>query len=1190
MSDFVHLHVHSDYSLLDGCAKVGRLTKHVAAQGMKAIALTDHGNLFGTISFYEKAKAANIKPIIGCEAYLVADHKNTDKPQRTKAGGDDDYGQRDGIGNLQNRIFHMGLLAQDNAGYHNLVKLISDAHVKGFYYKPRIDMETLAKYSGGLIGLSGCVNGVIPKHLLAGEEAKARQYLDKFLQIFGKDRFIIELQDHGFEEQRRVNPMLLKLAREYGLMAVCTNDSHYVEQSDAIPHDIMLCVQTGAKLSDPDRMRFDVQEFFIKTPQQMGLIFGEEPCLLTNTAAVAERCNVEFNFKKNNYPRYRMTAEEAAKYSTHFDLLKDICVRGLQKRYSVGYDTTSSEPRTKMLSERLDYEIKMIEKMGFVDYFLVVQDFINWSKVHDIPVGPGRGSGAGSLVAYLTSITNIDPIRFKLFFERFLNPERVSPPDFDIDFCMRRREEVVDYVKDRYGAENVGNIITYGTFGAKMVIRDICRVKDVPFAEADRLAKMVPEGVNPKTQHGWELKDAAEIPEFAQELKSNPLAQEIYKHGTIIEGMVRSTGKHAAGIVIAEKPLVEYLPVTLQEGSLTTQFDKNQVEKLGLLKMDFLGLKTLTVIADALAFIHAGPNPTFDLESIPLDDTASFDIITSGRTPAIFQLESGGIQAACRQVGISSIDDINAVVALYRPGPMANIPVYAEGKKDPTKITYPHPLLEEVLRETYGVIVYQEQVMEAAKILAGYSLGGADILRRAMGKKKIEEMDKQRTIFVEGAAKTNNIPKEKAVEIFAILEKFAGYGFNKAHSAAYALIAYQTAYLKAHYPVEFMAGVLGCELGNAENVAKFIAECAAMKIDVLGPDVNESGLNFTPVKGKIRFGLGAIKGVGEGGAGKIIEDRKNNGHFKNFDDFLKRLGNKAVNRRVIENLVKAGAFDACGDERAHLIANLDELIKSADKKDSNQGMLFDMFDMGGQQTTSVEPLPFQVRLQYERELLGFYVTGHPLDEYLHLTEAIDTSDDLRSIEDRKYFRVCGVVSDVVKKFSKKDNQPWALFKFSTQNTTYEMSLFSSAYAKDGALLTDGAVVVLVGQARDQNGEKRFSIESVRPLAPNISSFIKKIVFTLKNEISCLAWLKDIKTELLKTSGEIVLNIGFAAAQDQTLVAALPESLKWRFSTKSYQTLIKSPCVVEVKATATEFVPPVKKWGPNNGSNGFQKKF
>jgi DNA polymerase III subunit alpha len=1172
MPEFVHLHVHTDYSLLDGCAKTGRLMKHTAKQGMKAIALTDHGSMFGAIDFYNQAKKNNIKPIIGCEVYLVIDHKNTERPQRGRVdaeGNDNSHA---------NKIYHMGLLAQDNTGYHNLVKIVSDAHLRGMYYKPRTDLEHLAAHAQGLIGFSGCLAGVIPQHLLRGDIAGARKYLDLFVQIFTKDRFIIELQDHGIPEQQQINPTLLKLAKEYGLMAVATNDSHYVEAGDTIAHDILLCIQTGAKLADTDRLRFDVHEFFVKTPQEMEKLFGHTPELLSNTVAVAERCDVQFKFGGTNYPTYKMTAELSAAFADNEAMLRDLCARGLSRKYKITYDINSTDPKTLELSKRLDYEISIIKRMGFIDYFLIVQDFINWAKQNGIPVGPGRGSGAGSLVAYTCGITNVDPIRFGLLFERFLNPERVSPPDFDIDFCIRRREEVVDYVRRRYGVENVANIITFGTFGAKMVIRDICRVKDLPFVEADRLAKLVPEGNNPKTTHGWTLTEVAELPEMAAELKSNPLAQEIYKHGTIIEGMVRSTGKHAAGIVITEKPLVEYLPLTLQEGAITTQYPMGPVGDLGLLKMDFLGLKNLTVINDAVQFIRVGGRPDFDIDEIPLDDPKTYEVIAAGRTPGIFQLESGGMQSACRQVGVSNIDDINAVLALYRPGPMAYIPEYAKGKKDPASVKYPHPLLEKLLKETYGIIVYQEQVMESARILAGYTLGGADLLRRAMGKKKPEEMEKQKAIFVAGCEKTHGIEKEKALEVFALLEKFASYGFNKSHSAAYAVVSYQTAYLKANYPVEFMAAVLGCEIGSAESIAKFIAECSAMHLQVLGPDINESGLNFTPVGRVIRFGLGAIKGVGEGGASKIIEERKQ-GAFADFRDFLKRIDSRAVNRRVIENLIKTGAFDSCGDERAYLLGNLEQLLKENEQKDKNQTTLFDMFGGGmEEEMTKTEPLAFQTRLQYERELLGFYLSGHPLDDYPHLCEEIDTASDLRVLEDRKYFRVCGVVSEIQKRISKKDNQPWALFKFSTRSTTYEMSLFAGAYADYGSLLTEGAVVVIVGQARRQNDELRFSIETVKPLEGQLPGMIRKLTFVLAPQTDALPWLKQLKDELLANSGETAVNILCQSGGKEGALAQLPESLRWRLRPQAFRDLCKHPAVSSVKATAVEFVPPQKKWG------------
>ena len=852
--NFVHLHVHSDYSLLDGACRIDRLMDRAVALGMPALALTDHGNLFGAIDFYNTAKSKGIKPLVGCELYLV------ETSRLEKHGRSDDEGKS---------IFHLGLLAKNLTGYQNLLKLVSDAHLKGFYYKPRTDLETLAKYANGLIGFTGCLASLVPQHLLHDREEEARKACARFVDIFGRENYFVEIQDHGIPEQLKIIPGLLKLAEEFNLKVIATNDVHYVNASDAGPHDAMLCIQTGAKIEEEKRMKFSGQEFYLKSRAEMEKLFIEVPESITNTQLVAEMCDLTIPFPKGSerYPKYPLPVEVSAK-TDRSGYLKDLCIAGLRHRYGLDYASPEKHADPVLgqtLVERLDFELSIISKTGFIDYFLVVWDFIDWARKHDIPVGPGRGSGAGCLVAYLLAITNLDPLRFKLLFERFLNPERVSPPDFDIDFCMRRRGQVIDYVREKYGKDCVANIITYGTLGAKMVIRDISRVHNLAYADADRLAKMIPDELN------ITLEDAVKkSTELRDEIARNPVAKKIFDQARVLEGMVRNTGKHAAGIIITDRPLDEFVPLTLQEEDVTVQFDMNAVGKLGLLKMDFLGLKTLTVIADAVDNIRRTADPKFDIEAISLEDAKTFALLNSGRTTGVFQLESGGMQNLCRQISLSTIDEIVALIALYRPGPMEWIPDYVRGKKDPTTVTYPHKLLEEVCRETYGIMVYQEQVMEAAKIIAGYTLGGADMLRRAMGKKDADAMAKERTKFVEGAQRVNQIDEKTANSIFDILNKFAGYGFNKSHSAAYAILSYQTGFLKANYPVQFMAAMLSSELGNSEKVSHFVAECEAMGLKVLGPDVNESREMFTPVGEKIRFGLAGVKGVGELAAQKII--------------------------------------------------------------------------------------------------------------------------------------------------------------------------------------------------------------------------------------------------------------------------------------------------------------------------------
>ena len=715
--DFVHLHVHSDFSLLDGCCRMDRLMDRAVELGQSAMALTDHGNLFGTINFIKQAEKRGIKPIIGCEGYMVTDHKNDEKPGRDN-----------------HKSYHIGMLAKTYEGYQNLSKVVSDAHVDGFYYRPRTDLETLAEHSKGLIAFTGCMQGWIPQLILRGKEGEAEQAMGQMVDIFGKENYFVELHNHGIEEQIKLIPELLKLAKQFDLKTVASNDVHYVKGEDWAPHDALLCIQTGSKLDDPKRMRYDARQFYLKSRAEMEDLFKEAPESITNTFAVAEMCDVKLPFGENNYPVFSMPPEIETKVEDNVAYLKHLCVEGLKERYEADYQieedrAEDSEDRTRVLSERIDYELGVIAKTGFNDYFLIVADFMNWAREEGIPVGPGRGSGAGCLVAYLLGITDIDPLRFGLLFERFLNPERVSPPDFDIDFCMRRRGDVIEYVRDKYGRDCVANIITFGTFGAKMVVRDVARVRDLPYAEADKLAKMIPDDLN------ISLEDAlAKSPEFGAEYEKNPIAKQIVDTGRVIEGMVRNVGTHAAGVIIADRPLKELVPLTTQDGVLTTQFPKDPVEDLGLLKMDFLGLKTLTVIDEAESHIRKKPGlEEFRVTDASLEDGSTFKLLNEARTIGVFQLESEGMRRLCKQMTISNVDEVIALIALYRPGPMEWIPDYIKGKEDPSTIKFPHPLLEEVCEETYGVMVYQEQVMEAARRIAGYSLGGADILRRAMG-------------------------------------------------------------------------------------------------------------------------------------------------------------------------------------------------------------------------------------------------------------------------------------------------------------------------------------------------------------------------------------------------------------------------------------------------------------------------
>lgn len=1186
--EFVHLHVHTDYSLLDGACRIDRLFERAASLGQKALAISDHGNLFGLAEFYNEAKGRGIKPLLGCEIYLVL-HDRLIRPERT-----------------QHRYYHMGLLAQNFIGYQNLVRLVSDAHLNGFYYKPRTDIERLAAHAEGLIGFTGCMQGVIPQALMAGDWDRAREFTAKFIDIFTRERFFVELQDHGIKEQGPLNRDLLILAREFDLRTVCTNDVHYVRDQDFDAHDVLLCIQTGSKVADEKRMRFDTNSFYLKSGEEMAELFAEVPESLTNTNLVAEMCDVKLPFGENNYPVYPLPVEIRSRCPDNRAYLLELCIEGLRHRYGVDYHHPEAHvPRpgddhglAQTLIERLDFEIEIIARTGFVDYFLIVQDFIRWAREQGIPVGPGRGSGAGCLVAYLTGITDVDPIRFRLLFERFLNPERVSPPDFDIDFCMRRRDEVIDYVRQKYGTDCVANIITFGTFGAKMVLRDVARVLDLPFAEADRLAKMVPDELN------ITLDDAvAKSSELSHEEAHNPTAKRIIELGRVIEGMVRNSGTHAAGVIIADRPLDTLVPLTKQDEQLTTQYPKDPVEKLGLLKMDFLGLKTLTVIHDAVENVRRTVNPKFVIDNEHFDDPKTYELLNEAKTVGVFQLESGGMQALCRQFRITNIDEITALIALYRPGPMQFIPDYIRGKQDPTTITYPHPLLEDICAETYGILVYQEQVMEAAKVVAGYTLGGADMLRRAMGKKLADEMAKQRSFFVEGAKKTHDIPRDKAVEIFALLEKFAAYGFNKSHSAAYAVISYQTAYLKANYPVQFMAAVLSSELGNAEKVAHFIDECANLALPVLGPDINSSREMFTPVigdggeSGSIRFGLGAIKGVGDSASRRIIEEREANGPFADFRDFILRIDTKACNRRVIEHLIKTGAFDALGGERAHLLASLDVLLAEAaeQQRDRERGQesFFDLLmgdaPAGGSAKSTghspanaikVPPMPLSERLQFEKELLGFYVSGHPMNDFRGLAEAIDSfrNGELEQVPERTPFRLCGVVGVIEKKLSKKDNKPWAIVHVSTRRSSHQVFLFPEAYQTYGSALVPGEILLFTGVINRRQGEVSLNADSAQPLAPAIPRLIQRVCFLLRPEPAADGFLAALRDRIECQYGDVTVQVGFVVESGQAVVADIASSLSWNLDLATFAELRRHPSCAGIIADARPpEAPPEPRW-------------
>ncbi len=1159
--------------------------------GMKALALTDHGNLYGVIDFYKQAKYKGIKPLIGCELYLTVGSR-LDRPGRS------DESQP---------IFHLGLLARNVTGYQNLLKLVSDAHLKGFYYKPRTDFEKLAQHAKGLIGFTGCLASLVPQHLLHDRYKEAREACAHFVEAFGRENYFVEIQDHGIPEQQKIIPSLLKLGEEFNLKVICSNDVHYVRDTDAGPHDALLCIQTGAKIAEQNRMKFDSTQFYLKSHEEMNLVFGEIPESITNTELVAEMCDVSILFPKGSerYPRYPLPTEIKARTSPA-DYLKQFCIEGLKRRYGHDYESiaarnivterfakltspadnqTPSAPDYSGLAPeeglvlRMGFELAIISATGFVDYFLVVWDFIHWAKSKSIPVGPGRGSGAGCLVAYLLGITNLDPIRFKLLFERFLNPERISPPDFDIDFCMRRRGEVISYVRQKYGNDCVANIITYGTLGAKMVIRDVSRVHDLPYTEADRLAKMIPDDLN------ISLTDSiTKSTELRKESEKNPVAKKIIDQALVLEGMVRNTSKHAAGIIITDKPLDEFVPLTLQEGDVTVQYDMSAIGKLGLLKMDFLGLKTLTVIADTVENIRRTADPKFDIEAIPLDDSKTYKILNAGKTVGVFQLESSGMQNACKQVGVTDINDINAICALYRPGPMQFIPDYARGKRDPSTVVYPHQLLEQSLQETYGIIVYQEQVIECAKIIAGCTLSGGDLLRRAMSKKDAGAMAKERIKFVEGAKRVNNIGEKKANEIFDLLNKFARYGFNKSHSAAYALISYQTAFLKANYPVQFMAAMLSAELGNSEKLAHFIAETEVIGITVLGPDVNESREMFTPINEKIRFGLAGIKGVGEQAAQKIIEERNRNGSYASFFDFASRVDTRALNKRVMEHLVKTGAFDFSGTPRKVLFDSIDSILAGAAvlarDRAAGQHSFLSMFAEEAAPKKIGSALRVEARanndftlaehLQFEKELLGFYISGHPMDAYAGLAEALCTNIEELVIEEgnRTEFRLCGIASSITKKLSKRDNRPWVFFNLAKKRASVSVNMYAHAYENYAKNLAENQPIIVLGTMMRGEDGVRLNAKEVYPIDAHIPSNIKRITWLIDPTHAAVPdFLRQLRSILEATGGATHIELGFVFEGRVSPIAEVSQALRWRVIPQKFQELRTHPAVLGTQIEA-----------------------
>ena len=1077
MPDFVHLHIHSEYSLLDGANRIKDIPVIAKDLGMKAIAITDHGVMFGVIDFYKACKANGIKPIIGCEVY-VAPRSRKDKDP-----------------NLDSKYNHLILLAKNQNGYKNLSKLVSLSYTEGFYYKPRIDKEILQEYHEDLICCSACLAGEVNQAILKEDMEEARRVANWYRDVFGED-YYLEIQNNGVKEQALVNQKLIELSGELNIPLVATNDAHYSRREDAYNHEVLLCIQTGKKMSDEDRMRFDTDELYIKSPEEMANYFENVPEAIENTVKIADKCNVEFEFGHTILPNYDVPEG----FKDHYDYLETLTNEGMHKRYG--------ETLTQELEERKNYELSVIKKMGYVDYFLIVWDYIHYAKTHDIAVGPGRGSGAGSIVAYAIGITDIDPIKYNLLFERFLNPERISMPDFDVDFSDAKRDKVIDYVCEKYGHDHVSQIITFGTMSARMVIRDVARVLDVPYAEADKLAKMIPNELHITIQKAMEQNR-----ELKEVYDTNPETKKLLDIAMALEGMPRQASTHACGIVITKEPVDTYVPLYMRDNTISTQYVMTTLEELGLLKMDFLGLRTLTLIEDTKEIVkqNRGIDVVFDEE---MNDPKVYKLWQEGNSVGIFQFESQGMTNFMKELKPDSLEDIIAGVSLYRPGPMDQIPRYIANKKDPEHAVYTHPALKPILEVTYGCMVYQEQVMQIVRDLAGYSLGRADLVRRAMGKKKLDVMAKEREIFIHGQVDENGnvvvpgcvrngIDEKSANTIFDEMAEFAKYAFNKSHAAAYAVLSYQTAYLKAYYPAEFMAATMNSYLGNLDKVPYYIDECRRLHIEILKPDINKSFTKFSVEEGnKIRFGLGSIKNVGTSAVDSIVEERKKKGEYTSFTDFCERIQNEAVNKKCIESLIKAGAFDEFEQTRSTLMASFEDIINSiADSSKKNFKGQVSMFDLAASTPeedleklkytyTTLKEYSEKELLSMEKEMLGLYISGHPLEGLRQQIEARTNIDSLKVKErlaeleqtgkfpyhDNQNVKYAGIISSIKKKYT-KNNKIMAFVTIEDLHGSMEVIVFENCYQASTSVLLEDEIVMIEGRLSIREEEQNVTIIS-----------------------------------------------------------------------------------------------------------------
>jgi DNA polymerase-3 subunit alpha len=1173
-ADFVHLHLHTEYSLLDGACRLDRLVDKAHELKFPALAITDHGAMHGVIDFYKAAREKGIKPIIGCEVY-VAPGSRLEK--KTSSGGRDVY-------------HHLGLLAKDETGYKNLIKLTTAAHLEGYYYKPRIDKEILAAHKEGLIAMSGCLASEIPDWILKDQLDKARDTVDWFKQTLGPDNFYLELQNHGIAEQAKVNQRLIAWAKEFGLKLIATNDVHYIEKSHSHAHDCLICIGTQTQLADTKRMRYEPEQFYLRTAEEMKARFAETPEAIKNTLDVAGKCNLEIEFGKLHFPVFA-----PPEHFTREGYLRKLIAEGLLRRYTLrakaeakefvveGIDDPKrlptyqvlvaaeitrlksnsddagqkkSEPphvgcydikdpavatAIKAVLDRLKLELTVIEKTGFISYFLIVGDFIRYGHEHGIAC-VARGSAAGSIVTYLLEISNVDPIRYGLLFERFLNPERVNPPDIDIDFADDRRADVIEYVREKYGRDSVAQIITFGTMGAKSVVRDVGRVMGLSYGECDRLAKMIPFDLKMDL-----TKALKQSPEFKEAYETEEVTRELIDTALILEDITRNASVHAAGVVIGDQPLVNLLPLKQDEsGTLVTQYAMGPVGDLGLLKMDFLGLKTLTVIRNTCEMVKRTHGIEVPIDHLPLDDQKTYDLLNRAETLGVFQLESGGMRDLCRKFQISSVEHITALVALYRPGPMELIPEFIKRRHGEIEIKYEHPLLEPIARETYGILIYQEQVMQAAQVLAGFTLGSADLLRRAMGKKKLEEMAKQRAIFVKGCKEKNQIPEKKANEIFDLLEKFAGYGFNKSHAAAYAIVAYQTAYLKANYPVEFFCAMMTNDMADTAKLSQYINEAREFGIEVLQPDVNESQVHFAPAergtgfqpvnsaerdtgqrpvpqRQGIRFGLAAIKGVGEVAVETILKARNERGKFTSLSDLCERADGRTVNRKILEALIKSGACDCLGQTRATLCAQIERTLAraasiAADRQRGQSSLFGALEEKAPPMPEAISNLPEWPQhelLAHEKELLGFYVTGHPLTPFAPILEkyTLANTAKLAELPNRSQTAIGGLIAAVQNGVSKKSGKPYSMVTLEDLEGSVQILCMNENYDKYRGLLVPNKAILVIGEVNTGDDRPKIFPQEIMPLEDAPRKFTKQVHLRLHTA--------HLKPEQLESVRELV---------------------------------------------------------------------